>query len=55
MSVKALCAECAAEYKEKGFDLRAMVKKELKKEPCECCGRRSGDVLLYEMKRRERE
>lgn len=48
MLVRSLCRECAEEYGKKGFRLRALTKKAMKKEPCEGC-RRRGETLLYEL------
>lgn len=48
MLVRMLCRECAEEYGRKGFRLRAMTKKELKRESCEGC-RKRGETRLYEL------
>lgn len=51
MLMRVLCRECAAEYGRKGFHLRVMTRKPLKKESCECCRKRSDDAALYELER----
>ena len=49
---RTLCKPCAEEYG-KRFDLRALLKGEIKKCSCEICGKRAS-CMIYEVKRLDR-